>query len=906
MNNQKSTYTQLVQRSMAKLQVPMTASELRHVNAKTPRRVKTSKVEFLDYTPGTVSTNAVFKFAPSPVQINKQLDELCEQEGDETPLDPFSVAVSKAYADKMAKDKNVNPFLFTNKPFLIPSDRFSVCLPSKEFGNTTGKDWLLESDPMTARFFALIAENMVSSLKEEDAKYIAWLMCSHVYTMPGTQMIVPDADYEYDFPEPFLEMIAGHAAAYLDACDRLSEVKGAEFGGSLKPLKSPGFDRSFWLGLPFPKKACYLAPSSTLLGRKDKMDKNAVVSYSYAPLKMFKAMSAVKVFKKKLTHLRAGSRQSVEGVLRMTEDRVISHPVHNKRINGPDAPEIYDVDIAGATPNAQPARGFHIEDHAAVLTGKVQGKQREHCILSVAKGVFRKMMVSPLYGLRLFREAENAFFGDKPKTARKVLKNAQGNEYRNLFSGSSLPFLLRTRGIFGEDFLVTVQTNAIWRSYLTPLETSRLGFPTPNPDSEYRKWLDRVLAKRPKSRLNYRMDVSHFETFATTNVRLKAACFGSLQAGDDMIKRAVPVNAAFDKKCSAYRRCCFILSSMDSWLPATDTCYYVPMANTSGGPTTSLQSLMMGAAIQSYVIYLKAGLAAAERVFAGLMASGAEKAYSMLNEPLPDRWKPWLSDGFEFTSNGRHFVSYNNAGSDDMKGYIDSDDFSSDEELEEFFFDDVMKKHLKMLNVSFEAGDGTSFAEFRGRHEARENIVSTFSKAFLLEFGALGDAWWLGFFMAADTDSRFREAVDKAAADLGLGRFYEYATLCAKNFIQNIAGATTYKDSAFLQNKYPEESPIGALLKESLPGQTANGDPSASGISPMLLAAGAARGSSLKVPECIVTALFDVYHKFLKGGDFNSVNEPSIHEAFPNYDVDLILKLLKAEGVANAKKSLQK
>jgi len=798
---------------------------------KLPRLVVAGPFSFLDNTPFSVFPNLVFDFAPCAINITKDLDELCEKYGTFSEYDSEARRVNEELSKGYVVKSND---LLKNNAHTMPETTFALILPLKSDGNKTGLDFLVSGQEKWKLFFRTLARARQRRAKSEtETKHAAWFGVDYGSWPSSALEIQKVADYKMNFTDLEREALKRYTEDVEIYCEwieanmlEMFDKMPSDFCMKMKPLKSPGTDRFLPDGTLFSKDDATFFPSKEfdMLGNGCYDPKNAWCKQSYYPLKKALLDEILPRVNLRFAGLAKGLRGDPKWEIQMKNLGAARESVIAWRINNPDkllfvvscdkSKPVWDVHTRELAPGDE--FGDPLDDE---WWSRLQGKPRE-IFLRTQKGSFT-LMISPYQVWSIFKKKFDLWV---KKGHTSVIKGKV--VVRRVFSKAAS--WLRARIIMPARWTLNMFDGTVTKPYDLPLEHSRRGFPNPKPTSPYQTFVREFLSRGFSTVVPWATDVSHFETFWSSNPEFADAIFGNNPNRKEYYKDAA---SGF----SATR-----LGAM----------FHGPQTSSGIGHTTK-HSLNTGCFIASMDIGYRSvdTIKTAQTNWRILLSEGIAFAKERYHLAAPNPFQDYYGCVVEYEAKqfpGKLVSELSGEGSDDQGGWSCTNDLTRDEVIENAT-NPQCEDWRKRTHSDIEFDIGSHFAIIRTPQGVELDKTASDWKVALAEHKKIGDLYAAAIYLTLKKDRSgladdFQEALDA----IGGGDWHSYGKgytnamlICRKNpqYFRNI-----------MDNYDPENSPSGARMSQ------------------MMEDAGFGKATSLKIDSSRSRSFLERYLTFIKEG----------------------------------------
>lgn len=763
-----------------------------------PRMMKFGPVTFEDWTPFCFFANPILYMRNSVVR-NDMLDEVVAKGGTVTKLPQRDVTVTKYAHDKW--DELVRTGVeskMTYKGHPMKESGVAFLLPPRDFiakdgrKNETGTDAIMFGTPLFKKFSYELAKRRMARVNDvenkADAAAHALMMMQDYTVWPHTvQEVYADSSYKMELTsvedtalQKFSELMELYYQFIERNALRMVASHPEDFQMSMKPLKSPGTDMFMPDGQPYDKGLYYYYPNEHF--DTGHPEANAYANFSYEPLKRALIPTIIPSVRERLRGLLAGKLHDPEWEFKMVMQGCSREGGVAWRINAPDKPsfkkivkkdEIWEViDDADKPIDYFPPYG---SDEWSLC----QGKPREMCV-QTALDTFVTEFVSPVQMASLIADRQDSDY-ERAREKNSVQQFA--------FDKSGMQ--LRARIIMPHKWRFNMFDGTIAKLFAVPMEHCRMGFPSLKVGSGYEQFYRSQLAGG--NSVPWAFDVSHFETFSSSNPEMMLRMFGSTE-----------------------RRRLFFEDAASGWLASAFGRRYHGFQTSSGIGCTTLFSLIPGMFLTGVDVAYRGDDTAdlvkvAESVWNKLLYEACAWAidrYSLDDiNPFTDSGLPtYHTAGHEVTS----LVSY---GSDDQGGW-DRSDSAPVSVIEAALTNSKVELWRTKSHSTAELGESSHFGIVRTSRGFHADPTGSDWKWCFSERKSCGDLIALGAVTAFSKTEGLEDDVQGALDAIKGGSTEAYwigAAVATEVLRNNKEFAAQVIDA-----HYPKESPSGMRMSELL------------------------------------------------------------------------------------------
>lgn len=803
------------------------AELLRHITLPKdlPRSVRCGPITYEDWTPFCFFANPRADLRISPVNLvpfeRAALDGVDPSKGDDVALKVTKYAHNRwVELEKTGVEQRMkysfHPMKETGFAFLLPPTGYKAP-DGRE--NTTGTDIIMFGTELFKKFATALVRHRMKRVDDvrnrEDAIAHAYMMRQDysVWTA-SVQQVFKDPKYAIkltgleeralaifqDMTERYMSFIEKHARKMLDN-------KCSDFAMSMKPLKSPATDIIAPSGDRFDKRESYYYPDAIFdVGHHEH---NAYAQFSYLPLKSELIPTIVPSEVKRMEGLKKGLLHDPSWEFSMVMQGCAREGTVAWRINAPDKPRFWKRQGGDYVPDE--SRETYVPEWDSDDWVLCQGKPREVCH-EVSPAEFVTRFVHPIDCCEYIKKNQATDYDRSNQDVKQTRFDKAG-------------MLLRARLIMPHKWRFNMFDGTIAKLFAVPLEHCRVGFPSLKVGSAYEQLFRSEVPKG--NSVPWAFDVSHYETFSSSNPELMCKMFGTNKM-----------------------RSLFFEDAASGWLAGAFGRRYHRFQTSSGIGCTTLFSLIPGMFINGMdVAYRNDGdendiLNTCSQLWKKLYGEAID--YAISHYGIQDD-NPFGSS-FDFPTykwRGKTVTSLIHCGSDDQGGWDRSDTLTR-EEIEHAINSDTANSWRTRCHSSLELGAGSHFGIVRTSDGFERDETSADWKWCFSERKAIGDLIALGATVAFQTTPGLEEDVQAALDEIGGGSTYAY-WIGAK-----VANAILMNNTEFckniIDNYYPEESPSGKRISDKL------------------AESGFAVGKSNALPEEVTREIVDTYLSFVQGG----------------------------------------
>lgn len=840
------------------------SAEYEHLFKKAvPRNCCTRYHKWRDYTPNSIAPAPAYNFplAPEEMQYESDIFKMVHKEENVVRDLSDDPVVNMILSKKKELAKTVDIHRLFAKSWKKPDTRFAMILPPKELGNTTGLDFFLETDEDLKWLIYYLVEALVEAkdITGDDAHFVMWMFSSTVEINPFTQIVLEDKDYKFEPPSDYLDYWSTQFEKYFCLVEQnaLKFKDLSKYSSSLKPYKSPGISNRNVDGSIFERKKNYVVPTADCLSglesegghiNEEVVLHNGWLKASTYGLKVSKMEEILPKLKRRLRLADEGLiwKMDPETIFRLIQEDNANVSLLSTRINNPDTHLRKGKDIDSVRDWLDGHMKQVVGGKTFLFSLEDAGKPRE-AMFVLDRKVYKAKVDPLIYSSLTFEKLKNILTGAK-ECLVKVGGRIVGWPAKVGFGIAK-----RIRGIMPAPFQQTMSRNPYQKLWASNLEEGPCGFASCSDKNEWFQTTLDLMKTQRKGATWRAMDLSHFETFGSTNRDWVLKLFGTSER-----------RQRFMQDCGWT-----VLAAMFEPISS-------PYLVASGSSVTSPTSLQTGGFMNAMITseYARDPLAHFKEYVDTILYFACENFIQKAREqglelenPFPAK-KPFLE--FE-DKKGNQIIQKIGAGSDDQSDYWVSNVYT-DEALLNFLKDNKMAQQLEERGLlTQEFGEFTSFGVKRERDSLGQDVTSLLSKLFLIEHETNPEAILFSFYLIISSipglEDAFRKALFRLKRERGvdIGDYLLFCRLAAIHYIHVVQGSADW-----MSTLYDVESPKGKVISETL---------EAAGLDPT---------GSLKVPEELTRRCLEVIIKFCQGSSMETidlVDEPPLSELYPKFNL---------------------